>query len=79
MTSSKNTQTLAEWKVSLRKFRSTWYYFTTNPQGGGFGSNHCGSKRVAQSAAFRNIPAGALVEITTENEGRVIGRQEVTA
>lgn len=68
----------AEWRVSLRKFRSTWHWFTANPQGGGFGSSHQGSKRVAQTAAFRNIPRGALVEIVTEHEGRQIKRELVT-
>ena len=51
--------------VTLRKYRSTWHYFTNNPQGGGFGSNHCGSKAVALSAAMRGVPAGAVVQVRT--------------
>lgn len=69
----------ADWRVSLRKYRSTWHWFTTNPQGGGFGSSHQGSKRVAHKAAFRCIPAGALVEIITEHDGQQINREIVTA
>ena len=37
--------------VSLRKEHATWYWFTTNPQGGGFGSHHAGSRKVALRAA----------------------------
>ncbi len=66
------------YKVSLRKYRATWHYFTTNPQGGGFGSNHCGAKRVAYDLAIRNIPLGSQVEITTENNGRFVSRQTIT-
>ena len=51
------------WKVKLDKRRSTWHYFTTNPQGGGFGSNHCGTKRHTLATAIRNIPVGATVEV----------------
>lgn len=46
------------WKVRMDKYRSTWSYFTTNPQGGGFGSSHCGTKRVALHNATRFIPRG---------------------
>jgi hypothetical protein len=46
------------WKVRMTKYRSTWSWFTTNPQGGGFGSSHCGSKRVALHHATRAIPTG---------------------
>src|SRR5271166_2427000 len=33
--------------VRLNKYRSTWNWFTTNPQGGGFGSNYCGPRYIA--------------------------------
>lgn len=33
--------------VRMDKYRATWNYFTTNPQGGGFGSNYCGPKYIA--------------------------------
>lgn len=45
--------------VTLRKVRSTWYYYTKNPEGGGFGSNHCGARKAALNQALINIPAGA--------------------
>ena len=45
--------------VRLDKHRSTWNYFTTNPQGGGFGSNYCGPKYIALGRAISNIPIGA--------------------
>lgn len=46
------------WKVTLDKHRATWHYFTTNPQGGGFGSNNCGPKYVALHRATQYIPKG---------------------
>jgi hypothetical protein len=51
--------------VTLRKHRSTWHYYTENPQGGGFGSNHCGAKSVALGAALRSVPAGAAYQLMT--------------
>jgi hypothetical protein len=47
------------WKIKLWKNRSTWHWFTENPQGGGFGSNLCGPQKHALTAAMRNIPSGA--------------------
>jgi hypothetical protein len=65
------------WKVRLDKSRSTWNWFTTNPQGGGFGSNHCGARRVALCYAVRNIPFGETYEITIngKTETAVRGRE----
>ena len=51
------------WHVNMDKHRATWFYFTGNPQGGGFGSNHCGSKKVALAKAIRNIPQGAQFDL----------------
>jgi hypothetical protein len=51
------------WKVTLRKERATWNWFTTNPQGGGFGSNLCGPKHAAMARALQNIPDGAEYEL----------------
>ncbi len=65
------------YKVSLRKYRSTWNWFTENPQGGGFGSNYCGPKRIALHDAIRFIPAGERVEIVTYNENRFVSRVEI--
>ena len=57
-----NTETLAIDRqihvVRMDKHRATWYWFCSNPQGGGFGSNHCGSKRVALHAALRGLRPG---------------------
>lgn len=51
------------WKITLEKHRATWYWFTKNPSGGGFGSNYCGPKHVALASAIRNIPEGASYTI----------------
>lgn len=69
---------IGHYKVSLRKFRSTWNWFTTNPKGGGFGSNIVGSKKSALKLALKNIPVGSTVEVVTENEGREVGRVTIT-
>lgn len=69
---------IGHYQVSLRKFRSTWHYFTTNPSGGGFGSNLVGSKRSALARAIQNIPDGSSVLLITENEGREISRIHTT-
>ena len=69
---------IGHYQVSLRKFRSTWNYFTTNPQGGGFGSNLVGSKKSALSRAIANIPDGSTVLLITENEGREVSRLHTT-
>lgn len=66
------------WTVSLRKYRATWNYFTTNPQGGGFGSNYCGPKRIALDKALANIPAGDLVTIITSHQEEEISRETIT-
>lgn len=51
------------WKVKLRKVRATWYWFTENPQGGGFGSNLVGPKKWALHRATENIPAGSQYQL----------------
>lgn len=53
------------YQIRLDKHRSTWYWFTENPQGGGFGSNHCGTKTAALHKALWNVPAGAQYQVTT--------------
>ena len=65
----------ARWTVSLRKYRTTWHYFTTNPSGGGFGSNYSGPKRIAQDKAISHIPAGDTVEVITYHGEEEIGRE----
>ncbi len=59
------------YKVSLRKERSIWHWFTTNPQGGGFGSSYRGPKHIALKAATRHLRSGQQYELTTN--GRVEG------
>lgn len=44
--------------VRMDKHRATWHYFTTNPQGGGFGSNYCGPKYIALNKALYALPIG---------------------
>lgn len=51
------------YKVNLRKLRATWHWFTTNPQGGGFGSTHCGSKKVALDDATRWLKPGTQYQL----------------
>jgi hypothetical protein len=57
--------------ITLNKSGATWYYFTTNPQGGGFGSNNCGPQYIALARAKRGIPAGA--EYTVKINGKTRG------
>lgn len=61
-----------KWKVRMDKHRATWNWFTTNPQGGGFGSNHCGTKRVALASAIRNIPKGERYELITNGSSKIL-------
>ena len=56
--------------VTLRKERATWYWFVTNPQGGGFGSNHCGAQRVALAAALRPYPDGFAYRLVVNDKDR---------
>jgi len=58
------------WVVTLEKHRATWHFFTRNPQGGGFGSSHCGTLRVATSMATANIPRGAQYEVVVNGRYR---------
>lgn len=51
------------WKITLRKHRATWHYFTENPQGGGSGSNICGPKYIALARATQYVPVGANYEL----------------
>lgn len=51
------------YRVRMNLYRSTWHWFTTNPQGGGFGSSHCGTKRHTLATATVNIPAGASYQL----------------
>ena len=70
---SKLAVTRNTYVVTLTKHRATWYWFCANPQGGGFGSNHCGSKAAALSQALRGIPSGPYVLFTNgkERQGRI--------
>jgi len=59
---------LKPWRVVLNKHRSTWNWFTHNPQGGGFGSNNCGPKYIALGHATRGIPSGTTYELTVNGK-----------
>lgn len=61
---------VGEWVVTMDKYRATWTYFTENPVGGGFGSNHVGSQRAALTRALRSIPAGATYRLTINGRDR---------
>lgn len=56
------------YKVRLTKFRSTWNWFVTNPLGGGFGSNHCGTKAFTLKTAIRNLPPGTPYELNVNGK-----------
>lgn len=58
--------------VTLERFRATWHYFTTNPAGGGFGSNRAGAGWLALAQALRDIPEGAKIRLTINHRYRVI-------
>ena len=58
------------WHIRLDKHRATWYYFTENPQGGGFGSNNCGPKSHALHRARANIPLGSQYRLTVNGRDR---------
>lgn len=64
------------YRVRLDKHRATWNYFTTNPQGGGFGSNHCGTLGVALHKALRNVPIGATYQLIVNGQDRGILTRE---
>lgn len=49
-----------------------WYFYTTNPQGGGWGSNR-ETKSAALAAAFRGIPVDANVKVYKGAELRYEG------
>ena len=55
-------------KVRLNKHYSTWYWYVENPQGGGFGSNYCGSKAVVMKSALRGLAAGAKYTLTVNDK-----------
>jgi hypothetical protein len=74
-TKTKGTHTMqeikakpGEWTVRMDKYRATWNYFTTNPQGGGFGSNYCGPKYIAVAKAVAYIPLGAEYLLITNGK-----------
>jgi len=56
------------WVVTLRKAGSTWYWFTENPQGGGFGSNQVSSLAAVRRVAMRNIPVGDRVRVVVNGK-----------
>lgn len=59
---------MSEYTITMNKHRSTWHWFCKNPQDGGFGSTHCGSKTVALYKALRGVPAGAKVKVVTNGK-----------
>jgi hypothetical protein len=63
-----NVEPMRVFHVRMSKYRSTWSWFTTNPQGGGFGSNHCGTKRDALARALRSLRAGDKYSLTVNEQ-----------
>jgi len=60
------------YKVRMDKHRATWNWFVTNPQGGGFGSNHCGTQRAALYNALRGVPVNAQYQFVVNGKDRGI-------
>jgi len=58
--------------VSLRKERATWYWFVTNPQGGGFGSNVCGPQKSALWRALMPYVDGTSYRLVVNGQDRGI-------
>ncbi|MGA2107226.1 MAG: hypothetical protein ABSH25_06245 [Syntrophorhabdales bacterium] len=58
------------WKVRLDRYRATWTWFTSNPHGGGFGSNYCGPQYVAVGFAVSNIPKGEEYRLVINGKDR---------
>lgn len=58
------------WIVTLTKYRSTWSYFTTNPQGGGGGSSYCGPLYIAKARALWNVPTGGTYTLFINGQHR---------
>ncbi len=58
------------WRIRLDKYRSTWSWFTTNPQGGGFGSNQVSSLAAVLARAAANIPAGEIYRLVVNGVDR---------
>jgi hypothetical protein len=56
--------------ITMHKDRSTWSYFTRNEVGGGFGSNYCGSLRVALKRAAACIKPGQQYRLTINGKDR---------
>lgn len=54
--------------VKMNKHRSTWTYFTTNPQGGGFGSNYCGTKAYALKRATLSLQPGTQYRLIVNDK-----------
>lgn len=61
--------------VRMDKYRATWNYFTTNPQGGGFGSNYCGPKYIALAKAIYALQPGTQYRLLVN--GKDCGIQTV--
>jgi hypothetical protein len=59
-----------EWKAELWKDGATWSWFTTNPVGGGFGSNAVTSQSDAIARAITNVPRGEAVHIYIDDADR---------
>jgi hypothetical protein len=70
-----------EWRVQLRggpSQHTQWSYFTSNPQGGGFGTNlGAGTpQRTVHAAAIRVIPAGATYHLYVNGTYRGLKTRE---
>ena len=64
--------------VRMDKHRATWNYFTTNPQGGGFGSNYCGPKYIALNKALYALPIGTRYQFICNGKDCGIHTKQAT-
>jgi len=65
------------YKISLRKHYSTWYYFTENPQGGGFGSNISGTMTAAIRLALRSVQDYASFSVTINSKEMTLRQAQI--
>lgn len=58
--------------ITLTKYRATWNWDYTNPQGGGCGSNYCGPQYIALVRALRYLSVGAQYRLIVNGKDRGI-------
>lgn len=57
-------------EIRLTKDRATWFYYTKNSLGGGFGSTYCGPQYIALARASQNIKSGEQYRLIVNGKDR---------